>query len=148
MASPVQKLEEGRGARGEKEENMKLSNLAILLMVGALVGCASSPGGPPVGAEEVLEAESALRSAEEAGAEERAPELFEEARIALAAARRTSGEDARRRLLEARDYASAAEAMARAERVRREANRVRREADDLEQRANEIREDAGRPPRR
>jgi Domain of unknown function (DUF4398) len=126
---------------------MKLSSLGILLMVGALAGCASSGGGDPVGAEEVIEAERALRSAEEAGAEERAPELFEEARIALAAARRTSGDDARRRLLEARDYAAAAEAMARAERVQREANRVRREADDLEQRAERIRQEAGRPPR-
>jgi len=132
--------------RGEEGGNMKFSGLGVLLMVGALAGCASS-GGPPVAAEEVIEAERALRSAEEAGAEERAPELFEEARIALQAARRASGEEARRRLLEARDYAAAAESMARAERVQREANRIRREADELEQRADQIREDAGRPPR-
>jgi hypothetical protein len=123
---------------------MKLSGLGVLLAVGVLAGCASA--GPPVATEEVLEAETALRNAEEAGAEERAPELLEEARVALHAARRASGEEARRRLLEARDYASAAEAMARAERVRREANRVRREADELEQRAGRIREEAGRPP--
>ena len=126
---------------------MKFSDLGVLLMVGALAGCASSGGGPPVATEEVIEAETALRNAEEAGAEERAPELYEEARIALNAARRTSGDEARRRLLEARDYASAAEAMAKAERLRREANRVRREADDLDRQAEEIREEAGRPPR-
>ena len=124
---------------------MKLSDFGVLLVVGALTGCASS-GGPPVATEEVIEAETALRNAEEAGAEERAPELFEDARIALDAARRSSGDEARRRLLEARDYASAAEAMAKAERLRREANRVRREADDLDRQAERIRNEAGRPP--
>ena len=127
---------------------MKLSGLGVLLAVGAFAGCASAgPSGPPVATEEVIEAETALRNAEEVGAEVRASELFEEAQIALQAARRTSGEEARRLLLEARDYATAAEAMARAERVRREAGRVRREADELEQRAERIREEAGRPPR-
>jgi len=80
---------------------MKLSNCLILLMMGTLAGCASAGGGPPVAVAEVSEAEAALRSAEEAGAAEQAPELFEEARIALAAARRASGEEARQRLLEA-----------------------------------------------
>ena len=124
---------------------MKLSGFGVLLLVGAFAGCASA--GPPVATEEVIEAETALRNAEEAGAEERAPELYEEARISLDAARRASGEEARRRLLEARDYAAAAEAMARAERLRRETTRVRREADDLERQAERIRDEAGRPPR-
>src|SRR5215207_10396030 len=86
--------------KGGEGDCMKLSNCLILLMMGTLAGCASAGGGPPVAVAEVSEAEAALRSAEEAGAAEQAPELFEEARIALAAARRASGEEARQRLLE------------------------------------------------
>ena len=37
---------------------MKLSGLGVLLAVGVLAGCASSPSGPPVAREEVLEAET------------------------------------------------------------------------------------------
>lgn len=125
---------------------MKSLTLLVLLTMGTLAGCASTGGGPPVAVAEVTEVEAALRSAEDAGAAERAPELFEEARIAFAAARQGSGEEARQRLLEARDYAAAAEAMARAERLTGEAARLRQEANDLEQRADEIREEAGRPP--
>lgn len=135
-----------RWLEGGEGDCMKLSTCLILLMTGTLAGCASSGGGPPVAVAEVSEAEAALRSAEEAGAAERAPQLFEEARIALAAARRASGEEARQRLLEARGYAAAAEAQARAERLTSEADRLRREADDLERRADEIRDAAGRPP--
>ena len=125
---------------------MRFSCLATLLMAGALAGCASSPAGPPVTRDEVLEVETALRNAEAAGADERAPELLEEAHISFDAARRTSGEEARRRLLEARDYATAAEAMARAEKLRNEAAHVRQEAEELERQADQIRDEAGRPP--
>ena len=126
---------------------MKYTGFLILLMTGLLVGCASSSGGgTPVGSAEVTEAEAAIRAAEEAGAPEQAPELYDEARIALSAARRSSGEEARRHLVEARGYAAAAEARANALRLRREADRLRREADDLERNADEIREEAGRPP--
>jgi len=131
---------------GGKETSMKHASCLVLLIMGMLAGCASA--GPPTPVAEVKEAESALRSAEEAGAAERAPELFQEARLAFAAARRTSGEEARQRLLEARDFAAAAEAKAKAESLTGEAARLRREADDLEQRADEIRKEAGRPPSR
>jgi hypothetical protein len=124
---------------------MRFLGSAILITTGLLAGCASA-GGPPVAVAEVTEAEAALRRAEEAGAAERAPELFEEARIALSAAQRASGDEARQRLLEARDYAAAAEAQARAERLQSEAARLRQEADSLETRADEIRDEAGRPP--
>jgi rare lipoprotein A len=136
------------GVEGERREGdaMKRLKLPMLILTGMLAGCASA-GGPPVAVAEVTEAEAALRRAEEAGAEERAPDLFEEARIAFAAARRASGDEARRRLIEAREYATAAEAQARAERLQREVARLRREADDLEERADDIRDEAGRPPR-
>lgn len=124
---------------------MRFSGCAVLIMTGWLAGCASA-GGPPVAVAEVTEAEAAIRRAEEVGAAERAPELLEEARIAFSAARRASGDEARQRLLEARDYAAAAEAGARAERLQGEAARLRREANDLEERADEIRNEAGRPP--
>lgn len=118
---------------------------SILLLT--LAGCATGgSSGPALGAAEIAEVETAIRAAEEAGAAERASELLDESRLALAAARRTSGDEARQRLLEARGYAAAAEAQARAERLRRDAERLRREADDLERRAEDIREEAGRPP--
>lgn len=127
---------------------MKLSNCLILLTILTLAGCATSSGGggEPVSRAEITEVEAALRSAAEAGAEERAPELYEEARIAYNAARQTSNDVARQRLLEARGYAAAAEAAARAERLQADAARIRQEADSLERQADEIREEAGRPP--
>lgn len=125
---------------------MKLSNCLILLTILTLAGCATSSGGDPVAAAEVDETQAALRSAADAGAEERAPELFEEARIAFNAARQTSNDESRQRLLEARGYAAAAEAMARAERLQADAARIRQEADSLEREADDIREEAGRPP--
>jgi predicted ArsR family transcriptional regulator len=123
---------------------MKRMGSLILVTAAILTGCASA--GPPVAVAEVTEAETAIRRAEEAGADQRAPELLNEARDAMDAARRVSGEEARQRLLEARGYAAAAEARARSERLQREAARLRREADDLERRADEIRDEAGNPP--
>ena len=125
---------------------MKLASCLVLVTTAMLAGCASA--GPPVGAAEVTEAEAAIRRAEEAGAEGRAPELLDDARNAMNAARRASGEEARQRLLEARGYAAAAEARAKAERLQSDAARLRQEADDLERRAAEIRNQAGPPPGR
>jgi Domain of unknown function (DUF4398) len=117
--------------------------LMSLLVAGLLAGCASS--GPPVAPEQRREAEVALRNAETAGASESAPELLARSRQALAAANRSEGETARQRLLEARDYAAAAEAKAKAESLKSQADRLRREADDLESKADAIRDET-RPP--
>jgi hypothetical protein len=126
---------------------MKNSMLMSLLVAGLLAGCASS--GPPMAPEQLTEAEVALQSAERAGAEEYAPELMAKSRQALAAASRASsrgeGDAARQRVLEARDYAAAAEAKAKAENLKSQAARLRGEADDLEARADEIRDET-RPP--
>lgn len=126
---------------------MKNSMLMSLLVAGLLAGCASS--GPPVAPEQFTEADVALQNAERAGAEEHAPELLAKSRQALAAASRASsrgeGDVARQRVLEARDYAAAAEAKAKAEDLKSEAARLRREANDLEARADEIRDET-RPP--
>ncbi len=127
---------------------MKAVVLSLVLLA-MLAGCATGgSSGPEIGAAEVTEVETAIRAAEDAGAAERAPELFDEARIALAAARRASGDEARQRLLEARGYAAAAEAQAKAQRLRRDADRLRQEADEFERRAEDIRQEAGRPPAR
>ena len=138
MLAPLVQLMKGEVA------DMKHTVSLVLVTAAILTGCASA--GPPVAVAEVTEAETAIRRAEEVGAAERAPELLDEARAAMNAARRASGEEARQLLLEARGYAAAAEAQARAQRLQREAARLRRDADDLERRAEEIRDQAGRPP--
>jgi hypothetical protein len=128
----------------EKERAMRNFNLLVsLLVAGLLAGCASA--GPPVAPEQRREAEVALRNAETAGAADYAPELLARSRQAMAAANRSEGETARQRLIEARDYAAAAEAKARAEDLRSQADRLRQEADDLESKADAIRDEI-RPP--
>ena len=89
------------------------------------------------------------RSAEGAGARERASDLLAKARRAWdegrLASSRGEGETARRRLEEARAYAEAAEAQANAERMKSEAASLRREADDLEAKTRQIREQSRNP---
>ena len=84
----------------------------ILLAAAFAVNCASS--GPPVAPEMVAQTEAAVRRAETAGARERAPDLLGKARRAWDEARMASsrgdGETARRRYVEAEEYAQAAEA--------------------------------------
>jgi len=98
------------------------------------IGCASS--GTPVTPAQLAETEATIRSAESAGAFERAPDLLQKARQALGAAQQASGKGnhtmARERLLEATTQAEAARARTQAEQKKSEASRVHQQADELE----------------
>lgn len=115
-----------------------------LLLLSALfaVNCASS--GPPVAPAMIAQTEAALRRAEAAGAGERAPDLLTKARRAWDEARlaasRGDGEIARRRYVEAEEYAQAAEAKANAVRMQNEAAHLRQQADELEAKTRQLRE--------
>lgn len=119
----------------------------ILLAATFAVNCASS--GPPVAPEMVAQTEAAVRRAETAGARERAPDLLGKARRAWDEARMASsrgdGETARRRYVEAEEYAQAAEAKANAERIKSEAAMLRQQADELEAKTRQLREQSRNP---
>jgi len=121
--------------------------VVLLLAAAFAVNCASS--GPPVAPAMVAETEAALRRAETAGATERAPDLLAKARRAWDEARlassRGDGETARRRFVEAQEYAEAAEAKANAERMKSEAAMLRQQADELEAKTRQLREQSRNP---
>ncbi|MGE3979213.1 MAG: DUF4398 domain-containing protein [Nitrospira sp.] len=98
------------------------------------IGCASS--GPPVTPVQLADTEATIRSAESAGAFERAPDLLQKSRQALGAAQQASGRGDHRvageRLLEATTQAEAARARAQAEQKKKEAALVHQQADELE----------------
>jgi hypothetical protein len=97
-------------------------------------GCASK--GSPVTPAQLADTEATIRSAESAGAFERAPDLLQKARQALGAAQQASGKGdhmvARDHLLETKTYAEAARAKAQTEQKKNEASTVRQQANELE----------------
>lgn len=111
--------------------------LTVLL---AVIGCVSS--GKPLTDIQVAETEAIIRSAESAGAFERAPDLLYKARQALGAVQQASGKGdhavARERLLETMTYAEAARAQAQAEQQKNQADKLRQQADVIELRANAL----------
>jgi hypothetical protein len=121
--------------------------VVLLLAAAFAVNCASS--GPPVAPAMVAETEAALRRAESAGAAQRAPDLLAKARRAWDEARlassRGEGETARRRYVEAEEYAQAAEAKANSERIKSEAATLRQQADELEAKTRQLREQSRNP---
>ena len=106
----------------------------VIVMSAIAVGCASS--GTPVTPAQLAETEATIRSAESAGAFDRAPDLLQKARQALGAAQQALGKGdhavARERLLETTHYAEAARTRAQAEQKKGEASTVRQQADELE----------------
>ena len=104
------------------------------------IGCASAVS--PVTPGQLAETEATIRSAESAGAFERASDLLQKARQTLGAAQQDSGKGdhaaAHERLLEATIYAEAARARAEAEQKKSEAAMVRRQADELEGQAKAL----------
>ncbi len=122
-------------------------SVLFLLAAGFAVNCASS--GPAVAPAMVAQTEAAIRRAETAGAGQRAPDLLAKARRAWDEARlassRGDGEIARRRYVEAEEYAQAAEAKANAERIKSEAAMLRQQADDLEAKTRQLREQSRNP---
>lgn len=108
------------------------------LLIGS--GCASNEN--PVTHVQLAETEAAIRSAESAGAFERAPDLLHKARQALGVAQQASGKGdhavARERLLETTIYADAAQAQAQAEQQKSQAAKVRQQADETELRAHTL----------
>ena len=121
--------------------------VVLLLAAAFAVNCASS--GPAVAPAMVAETEAAVRRAETAGAGQRAPDLLAKARRAWDEARlassRGDGETARRRFVEAQEYAEAAEAKANAERMKSEAVMLRQQADELEAKTRQLREQSRNP---
>lgn len=119
----------------------------ILVLSASAIGCASK--GAPVTPAQLADTEATIRSAEAAGAFERAPDLLQKARQALGAAQQASGrgdhERAREHLLETTTYADAARARAHAEQKKREAVRVQQEADELEGKVNAVRQQLQTP---
>lgn len=104
------------------------------------IGCASKVS--PVTPAQLAETEATIRSAESAGAFERAPDLLQKARQALGAAQQASGKGdhtaARERLLETTTYAEAARVRAQAEQKKGEAAVVRQQADEIEVQAKAL----------
>jgi hypothetical protein len=111
------------------------------------MGCASSV--PPVSPAQLAETEATIRSAESAGAFERAPDLLQKARQALSAAQQASGRGdhmvARNHLLETTTYAEAARALAQTDRMKNDASRVRQQADELEVNVERLQEKLRNP---
>lgn len=101
------------------------------------IGCASKVA--PVTPAQLADTEATIRSAESAGAFERASDLLQKSRQALSAAQQASGkgdhEIARKRLLETTTYAEAARVRAQAEQKKGEAAMVRQQADEIEAKA-------------
>lgn len=120
----------------------------VSLLASAFVaaGCASSPSAPAVDPARMTETEVAIRSAENAGAAQGAPEFFDRAQKALVSARQaaTRGDNvaARAHLDEANAFAAAAQARARAEKSRTEAARAKQQADELDARVRELQQEA------
>ena len=106
----------------------------VIAIAGIAAGCASSV--PPVSQAQLAETEATIRSAESAGAFERAPDLLQKARQALSAAQQASGRGdhaiAREHLLETTAYAEAARAKAEADGKKKELSMVRQQADELD----------------
>ena len=111
------------------------------------LGCAWNVS--PVTPEQLAEGEATIRSAESAGAFDRAPDLLQKARQALSAAQQASGRGdyqiAREHLLETRSYAEAARARAQAEGKKSEAAMVREQADQVEAKAKLLQEQLQNP---
>jgi predicted lipid-binding transport protein (Tim44 family) len=123
---------------------MKKTIALLCVLVPLVSGCASS--GPPVATAQMTETELAIRSAENAGAAEGAPDFLDRAQKAFAAARAASArgdyEESRRLLEEAKAYAGAAEARSSAEKLKRQAADLRQQADELESKAKQLKERA------
>lgn len=106
----------------------------VIAIAGIATGCASS--GPPVSQAQLAETEATVRSAESAGAFERASDLLQKARQALSAAQQASGRGdhaiAREHLLETTAYAEAARGRAEVEGKKKELSMVRQQADELD----------------
>lgn len=111
------------------------------------MGCASS--GPPVTPAQLAETEAVIRSAESAGAFERAPDLLQKARQALSAAQQATGRGdhnvARSHLLETTTYAEAARARTNTDRIKTDAVTVQQQADELEAKAKQLQEELRKP---
>ncbi|MDH4086073.1 MAG: DUF4398 domain-containing protein [Nitrospira sp.] len=112
----------------------------IVALSSIAIGCASS--GTPVTPVQLADTEATIRSAESAGAFERAPDLLQKSRQALSAAQQASGKGdhavARKRLLETTTYAEAARVRAQAEQKKGEAAMVRQQADEIEAKAKAL----------
>ena len=97
----------------------------------------------------VAQTDAAVLRAETAGAAQLAPDLLAKARRARdeakTASSRGEGEVARRRFVEAEEYAQAAEAKANAERLKSEAAMLRQQADELEAKTRQLREQSRNP---
>jgi len=108
----------------------------------AIFACACASSGPPVSNAEIAQAETDIRSAENATATQHARDLPDRARGDLAAAQREWQDRhwnaARLHVAEARAAASAAESKARATSLEQQAGEVRRECDDIERRTREL----------
>ena len=111
------------------------------------IGCAS--GVSPVTPAQLAETEATIRSAESAGAFERAPDLLQKARQALGSAQQASGRGdhkmAREYLLETTTYADAARAQAETEGKKSEASMVRQQADELEAKVTQLQKQLQNP---
>ena len=111
------------------------------------IGCASSV--TPVTPAELAETEATIRSAESAGAFDRAPDLLQKSRQALGAAQQASGKGdhavARERLLETTTYAEAARTRAEAEQKKGESAMLRQQADELEAKATQLKKQLQSP---
>ncbi|GKS62829.1 hypothetical protein YTPLAS72_01330 [Nitrospira sp.] len=116
-------------------KKMNMTGVSVVMALSFIAGgCAS--GVSPVTPGQLAETEATIRSAESAGAFDRAPDLLQKARQALGAAQQASGRKdhqvARDHILEATAYAEAAQAKAQTEQMKSEATAVRRQADELE----------------
>ncbi len=111
------------------------------------LGCAWNVS--PVTSEQLAEGEATIRSAESAGAFDRAPDLLQKARQALSSAQQASGRGdhkiAREHLLETATYAEAARARAQVEGKTSEAAMVRQQADQIEGKAKLLQEQLQNP---
>ncbi|MGE0644492.1 MAG: DUF4398 domain-containing protein [Nitrospira sp.] len=124
-----------------------IGSTLVLAISSMAIGCASSV--TPVTPAQLAETEATIRSAESAGAFERAPDLLQKSRQALGAAQQASGKGdhatARERLLETTTYAEAARARAEAEQKKGETAMVRQQADELEAKATQLKQQLQRP---
>jgi hypothetical protein len=129
----------GEIPQDEKEFSMRnvIGPILVIAISCIAIGCASSVS--PVTPAQLAETEATIRSAESAGAFERAPDLLQKARQALSAAQQASGKGdhtvAREHLLETTTYAEAARVRAEAEQKKSEAAMVRQQADEIEVKA-------------
>lgn len=119
----------------------------VIVLSFIAIGCASSV--TPVTPAELAETEATIRSAESAGAFDRAPDLLQKSRQALGAAQQASGKGdhavARERLLETTTYAEAARTRAEAEQKKGESVMLRQQADELEAKATQLKKQLRNP---